>query len=91
MQAVLKDPSINLVLMAVHMPIMDGHQATKQIRAWKNEPSQIRRHIIALTAHAFDEDRQKCIDAGMDDFLTKPVSLDRLTLALQRWLPAKQD
>jgi signal transduction histidine kinase/CheY-like chemotaxis protein len=83
-----QDPSIDLVLMDVHMPVMDGYVATRNIRAWETSKQQRRRSIIALTAGAFEEDRQLCLDAGMDDFITKPVSLDKLTLTLQRWLPA---
>lgn len=87
-QAVQQDPTIDLILMDLQMPVMDGYEATKAIRNWETEAGQRRRLIIALTADAFDEDRQRCLDAGMDDFLTKPVSLDKLTLALQHWLPA---
>jgi PAS domain S-box-containing protein len=89
-QSVMQDPSIDLILMDVHMPVMDGHEATKKIRTWEADAHQGRRSIIALTADAFDEDRQLCIDAGMDEFLTKPVDLDKLTLALQRWLPPRK-
>lgn len=82
---VMHNPSIDLILMDVQMPVMDGYQATKNIRAWEMG-QQGHRTIIALTADAFDEDRKRCLDAGMDDFLVKPVSLDKLRLALQRWL-----
>ena len=89
LDSVMREPAIDLILMDIHMPVMDGYEATKRIRAWEGETPQRHRAIIALTADAFDEDRQRCLDAGMDDFLAKPVSLDKLTLALQRWLPAK--
>lgn len=87
-QVVEQDSSIDLILMDVQMPVMDGYEATKHIRAWETDTQQKHRSIIALTADAFEEDRQRCLNAGMDDFLAKPVSLDKLTLALQRWLPA---
>jgi len=77
----------DLILMDLHMPLMDGYTATQEIRHW--ELAQALRHtpIIALTADAFEKDRQRCLAVGMDDFLTKPVKLDDLQRALQRWLP----
>lgn len=87
LQAVERDPGIDLILMDVHMPIMDGYEATKAIRNWEAGTGRERRPIIALTADAFEEVRQRCFDAGMNDFLTKPLSLDKLMLALRRWLP----
>ncbi|NWK77860.1 ATP-binding protein [Aquitalea sp. LB_tupeE] len=74
---------IELVLMDMQMPEMDGLDATRAIRqtALAQQP-----HIIALTANAFDEDRERCQQAGMDDFLSKPVSLERLSAAMQRGL-----
>jgi signal transduction histidine kinase/ActR/RegA family two-component response regulator len=90
-QAVQQDPTIDLVLMDIQMPIMDGREATRQIRAWEQALQNKHLPIIALTADAFDEDRQRSLDAGMDDFLPKPVILDKLILALQRWLPVQKD
>ncbi|BBF87443.1 sensory box histidine kinase [Aquitalea magnusonii] len=72
---------VELVLMDMQMPEMDGLDATRAIRQSKL-PRQP--HIIALTANAFDEDRERCQQAGMDDFLSKPVSLERLSAAMQR-------
>ena len=74
---------IELVLMDMQMPEMDGLDATRAIR--QAELAQ-QPHIIALTANAFDEDRERCQQAGMDDFLSKPISLERLSAALQRGL-----
>jgi len=76
----------NLILMDVQMPIMDGYTATKQIRQWEQENGRARLTIIALTADAFAEDRQRCMNAGMDDFLAKPVALDALRTVLAQWL-----
>ena len=66
------------------MPELDGIQATRQIREQGYSQSDL--PIIALTAHVFSEDRERCIEAGMNDFLLKPLSLRRLSKTLARWL-----
>ncbi len=73
-----------LILMDCHMPVMDGLEATGAIRAIDRELS---RHtpIVALTAGAMDEERERCIAAGMDGFLTKPIVPEELKTALQRF------
>ncbi|MDO3377918.1 PhnD/SsuA/transferrin family substrate-binding protein [Geoalkalibacter halelectricus] len=76
----------SLVLMDCQMPVMDGLEATARIRAWEQENNRPRLPIIALTAGAFDEDRERCLAAGMDEFLTKPIYYDQLTDALNRQL-----
>ena len=76
----------DLVLMDVHMPVMDGYTATERIRQWESAHDQLRIPIIALTADAFEEDRQRCLTAGMDDFLTKPVAITLLRSVLAKWL-----
>jgi signal transduction histidine kinase/CheY-like chemotaxis protein len=68
----------DLVLMDVHMPELDGLEATRRIRATEAAMSLSRTRIVALTANAFGEDREACLAAGMDDFLVKPLDRDRL-------------
>ncbi|MCK6411544.1 MAG: ATP-binding protein [Azonexus sp.] len=76
----------NLVLMDMEMPVMDGLTATRHIRAWETQTDQGRHPIVALTANAFEEDNQLCREAGMDDFLTKPINLEALKVVAARWL-----
>lgn len=77
----------DLILMDCQMPIMDGFTATRNIR--KRESENKRTTIIALTANALKQDRQRCLDAGMDDYLSKPIRLELLMKMLVKWLPEK--
>ncbi|MGH7215872.1 MAG: ATP-binding protein [Nitrospiraceae bacterium] len=76
----------DLVLMDVQMPVMDGHTATRMIRDWEKESNVNAIPIIALTAHAFQEEIQKSIAAGCSDHLTKPIRKDTLLNAMQKWI-----
>jgi len=82
-----------LVLMDCQMPVMDGYEATRQIRHWQQTQREAGKvsppiAIVALTAAAFDAERDACLAAGMDDFLTKPVVIAALKEVLARWLPS---
>ncbi len=77
------------VLMDCNMPEMDGYQATGQIRSM--EGSNARIPIIAMTANVQEGDRQKCLQSGMDDYLSKPLKLDKLRQKLEHWLPGVVD
>ncbi len=83
----LTEEVIDLVLMDCQMPVMDGLQATLQIR--QNEQLTGGRHvpIVAMTANAMTDDRAHCLECGMDEYLAKPVNLDALHAMLQRFLP----
>lgn len=76
----------DLVLLDVQMPVMDGLEATRRIRAWEQATGRSRLPIVALTAGAFVEDSVRCREAGMDDFLAKPLVRAQLADVLQRWL-----
>ena len=75
----------DLVLMDVQMPVMDGYEATRQIRALA-DPALAGITILAMTANAFDEDRKKALECGMDSFLSKPIVIEELICALQNSL-----
>ena len=77
------------VLMDIMMPIMDGFEATAKIREFEaTNGIEQRTPIVAITGNSFDNDRQKCLDCGMDEYLTKPFVVDELHSALRRlWMP----
>jgi signal transduction histidine kinase/CheY-like chemotaxis protein/HPt (histidine-containing phosphotransfer) domain-containing protein len=80
----------SLVLMDCQMPVLDGYSATRE---WRDrevlQSSKTHLPIVAMTANAMAGDRQRCLDAGMDDYLSKPVSREQLENCLQRWLPGR--
>ncbi len=79
----------DIVLMDMHMPIMDGLEATRRIRALEAQQGWPRTPIVALTASALAEDRQRCKEAGMDDVLVKPFDMAQLIALLERFLPSE--
>ncbi len=86
LDSVAKDPNrtVDLVVMDIMMPVMDGLTATREIRRrpeWRKLP------ILALTAKAMSDDRQKCIEAGANDYTAKPLDVDKLVSLVKVWLP----
>ncbi len=79
----MKTSSYDLIFMDMRMPNMDGLEATRKIRAMSNVSKGL--PIIALTANAFDDDRNACFDSGMNDFMTKPVSAEELSEMVKTW------
>ncbi len=83
----LAEIDYDLVLMDCQMPVLDGYEATRALRQREGD----RQHtvIVGLTAYAMDGDREKCLAAGMDDYLSKPLTIEELSAALTKWLPHK--
>lgn len=78
-----KSNPLDLIVMDLHMPQLDGLQATRQIRSLDSKVREV--PIIALTASAFTDDRDRCLAAGMNDFITKPIKLDFLLQKCAFW------
>lgn len=87
--AAMENGRYDLIFMDMRMPNMDGLEATRKIRAMGTQASKL--PIIALTANAFDDDRNACFDSGMNDFMTKPVSADELSNMVQMWTKKRDE
>jgi len=86
--AAMERSSFDLVLMDCQMPELDGFSATRARRR-REAAGAPRQTIAAMTAHAMQGDRERCLAAGMDDYVTKPVSSERIAELLERWLPGR--
>jgi len=94
--ALQRDPLPHIVLMDCHMPNLDGWETTRRIRSWVSSPHAIQQRaaaipIVALTASVYPEERMRCKDAGMTDFIAKPVKLAELQKVLLLHTPATRD
>ena len=88
LDALMAGENAQLILTDLQMPVMDGYTAALRIRQWEAQAQQMRRPIVALSADAFAGVRARCLAAGMDDVLSKPVLIGDLWAALAQWLPA---
>jgi len=75
----------DIVFMDCEMPVMDGLEATRLIRQREKQQGRPRTTIVALTAHAADQDRSRCLEAGMDDYLGKPFRMQDLSRMMEKW------
>jgi CheY-like chemotaxis protein len=81
----IRSRKYDLVLMDIQMPVMNGYQTTQEIR---KDPENRNLPIIALTAYAMKGDREKCLEIGMNDYISKPIIIHQLFAVLARWLPS---
>ncbi len=86
----LHKESFDIILMDWRMPVTDGLKCTLQIRELQEAQGQ-RVPIIAVTAHALSGDRERCLEAGMDDYLAKPFTLEQLQSKIQQWISSKKE
>ena len=84
--AALAESTFDLILMDCQMPEMDGFETTMRIRQIEKNQSKAPMPIVALTANVFKEDRDRCLESGMNDFLSKPIRKDRLIETLKKYL-----
>ena len=84
--AAVQQRPFDAVLMDIQMPGMDGYEATRLVRQWELATNRARVPILALTAHALPSDRERCLAAGMDDYIVKPYKAATVAAAVSRWL-----
>ena len=89
--AALQQKPYDLVLMDCQMPELDGYEATRRIRQPGSGVRDTLLPIVAMTAHAMQGDREKCLGAGMNDYLSKPVQPASLAAVLERWLSRREE
>lgn len=80
-----RTPPFDLVILDLQMPEMDGYETARRLRA---DPRNSNMPIVAMTAHVMAEERQRCLDAGMNDHMSKPIEVDKFFSALSRWMPS---
>lgn len=85
-----EDAPYTLVIMDCQMPEMDGYEASRQIRSGNAGERYLKLPIIAMTANAMQGDREKCLDAGMSDYLTKPINADKIYNKLKFWIKSEE-
>ena len=83
----LRDQPYAMVLMDCQMPVLDGYSATRRLREIESGQGKPRTPVVAMTAHAMSGDRERCLQAGMDDYLSKPLDRQLLEQTLARWMP----
>jgi len=79
------------VLADIHMPHMDGHELARRLRAAEADHGAVPTPIVAVTANAMKGEEERCLASGMDAYLVKPVSIERLRATLERWLPIRTE
>jgi two-component system sensor histidine kinase/response regulator len=87
----IQNGTFDLVLMDCQMPVMDGYEATKAVREWEQVSGRPRLPIVAMTANAMHGDRERCLAAGMDDYVAKPIKREIVAAALARWLTVNHE
>ncbi len=86
----IKEQPYDLVLMDCEMPVMDGFEATRQLREWEASEGRPRTPVVALTAHILSEHRERAREAGMDAHMAKPVELSQLREQVEHWVQFKE-